>query len=399
MSRAEAIDTATGTRWGIVALAILAGVIGAMQVGKAPPAIPIIQADLGIGRITAGWVMSIFLAASAVLGPFAGVVGDRIGHRRFMLAGLLLTLGGGVIGGLAPDGPALLIARLIEGFGFLAIVIAAPSLIVEVTAERDLRMAIGAWGAYMPAGIALMLLLAPLLLASVGWRGMWYANAAALGVFLLVFAAATRGVGASAAAGTSLADIRIALSRLGPWLLAGCFAAFSLQYLGVVSWLPTFFMEEMGRSGTVAAVIVAIIVIFNALGNVIAGWLLQWIRRSTLIAATSAAMGILSLVIFANGVPEWIVIVLAAGYSLIGGFIPAAALTAVPVYAPSAAQIGATNGIVVQGANLGSLIGPPAVAAVVAAVGGWETSAWFLVVMAAVCLALALMLRPTEHVA
>ena len=399
MSRAEAIDTATGTRWGIVALAILAGVIGAMQVGKAPPAIPIIQADLGIGRITAGWVMSIFLAASAVLGPFAGVVGDRIGHRRFMLAGLLLTLVGGVIGGLAPDGPALLIARLIEGFGFLAIVIAAPSLIVEVTAERDLRMAIGAWGAYMPAGIALMLLLAPLLLASVGWRGMWYANAAALGVFLLVFAAATRGVGASAAAGTSLADIRIALSRLGPWLLAGCFAAFSLQYLGVVSWLPTFFMEEMGRSGTVAAVIVAIIVIFNALGNVIAGWLLQWIRRSTLIAATSAAMGILSLVIFANGVPEWIVIVLAAGYSLIGGFIPAAALTAVPVYAPSAAQIGATNGIVVQGANLGSLIGPPAVAAVVAAVGGWETSAWFLVVMAAVCLALALMLRPTEHVA
>ena len=398
MSRAEAIDTATGTRWGIVALAILAGVIGAMQVGKAPPAIPIIQADLGIGRITAGWVMSIFLAASAVLGPFAGVVGDRIGHRRFMLAGLLLTLVGGVIGGLAPDGPALLIARLIEGFGFLAIVIAAPSLIVEVTAERDLRMAIGAWGAYMPAGIALMLLLAPLLLASVGWRGMWYANAAALGVFLLVFAAATRGVGASAAAGTSLADIRIALSRLGPWLLAGCFAAFSLQYLGVVSWLPTFFMEEMGRSGTVAAVIVAIIVIFNALGNVIAGWLLQWIRRSTLIAATSAAMGILSLVIFANGVPEWIVIVLAAGYSLIGGFIPAAALTAVPVYAPSAAQIGATNGIVVQGANLGSLIGPPAVAAVVAAVGGWETSAWFLVVMAAVCLALALMLRPTEHV-
>ena len=399
MSRAEAIDTATGTRWCIVALAILAGVIGAMQVGKAPPAIPIIQADLGIGRITAGWVMSIFLAASAVLGPFAGVVGDRIGHRRFMLAGLLLTLVGGVIGGLAPDGPALLIARLIEGFGFLAIVIAAPSLIVEVTAERDLRMAIGAWGAYMPAGIALMLLLAPLLLASVGWRGMWYANAAALGVFLLVFAAATRGVGASAAAGTSLADIRIALSRLGPWLLAGCFAAFSLQYLGVVSWLPSFFMEEMGRSSTVAAVIVAIIVIFNALGNVIAGWLLQWIRRSTLIAATSAAMGILSLVIFANGVPEWIVIVLAAGYSLIGGFIPAAALTAVPVYAPSAAQIGATNGIVVQGANLGSLIGPPAVAAVVAAVGGWETSAWFLVIMAAVCLALALMLRPTEHVA
>ena len=399
MSRAEAIDTATGTRWCIVALAILAGVIGAMQVGKAPPAIPIIQADLGIGRITAGWVMSIFLAASAVLGPFAGVVGDRIGHRRFMLAGLLLTLVGGVIGGLAPDGPALLIARLIEGFGFLAIVIAAPSLIVEVTAERDLRMAIGAWGAYMPAGIALMLLLAPLLLASVGWRGMWYANAAALGVFLLVFAAATRGVGASAAAGTSLADIRIALSRLGPWLLAGCFAAFSLQYLGVVSWLPSFFMEEMGRSSTVAAVIVAIIVIFNALGNVIAGWLLQWIRRSTLIAATSAAMGILSLVIFANGVPEWIVIGLAAGYSLIGGFIPAAALTAVPVYAPSAAQIGATNGIVVQGANLGSLIGPPAVAAVVAAVGGWETSAWFLVIMAAVCLALALMLRPTEHVA
>ena len=397
MNPAEPAAAGVQTRWGVIAIAILAGVIGAMQVGKVPPAIPVIEADLDIGRVTAGWVISIFLAASAVLGPFCGVVGDRIGHRRFLLGGLACMAGGSLLGGLAPDATILLLARLFEGFGFLATVIAAPSIIVSIAAERDLRMALGVWSAYMPAGIALMMLLAPALLATLGWRGMWYANAALLAVFLLLFARATRGVGGASGGGTSLGDVRVALSRLGPWLLAGCFAAFACQFLGVVAWLPTFFMEDLGHGGAAAAMIVAFIVALNALGNVIGGWLLRSVRRSTLMAATSGGLGVIAVFIFWQGMPGWTVILLAALYSLIGGFIPAAALTAVPLYAPSPAQIGATNGIVVQGANFGSLIGPPALAAAVAALGGWSPSAWFLFVLGLVGVGLALALRPIER--
>jgi MFS family permease len=396
VSTAEPTAAVVQTRWGIIAIVILAGIVGAMQVGKVPPAIPVISADLNIERVTAGWVISIFLAASAVLGPLCGVVGDRIGHRRFLLWGLAGMAGGSLLGGWAPDATTLLLARLFEGFGFLATVIAAPSIIVSITAERDLRMALGAWGTYMPAGIALMMLLAPALLASLGWRGLWFANAALLAVFLLLFAALTRGIGGASAGGTSLGDVRLALSRLGPWLLAGCFAAFACQFIGVISWLPTFFMEDMGHGGAAAAAIVAFIVALNALGNIIGGWLLRSVRRSTLIAVTSGCLGIIAVIMFWRDMPEGIVIVLAAIYSLIGGFIPAAALTGVPLYAPSPAQIGATNGIVVQGANFGSLIGPPALAAAVTLLGGWSLSAWFLLAMGIIGIVLALMLRATE---
>jgi MFS family permease len=79
------------------------------------------------------------------------------------------------------------------------------------------------------------------------------------------------------------------------------------------------------------------------------------------------------------------------------GLIPSAVLTGAPVFAPSPSQIGATNGIIVQGANLGSLIGPPAVAAVVAWAGGWSDARWFLFAMAAAGVVLALALGRIER--
>ena len=46
------------TRWGIVALAIAAGVVAAIQVGKVPPLITQLQADLDLSLVAAGWLAS-----------------------------------------------------------------------------------------------------------------------------------------------------------------------------------------------------------------------------------------------------------------------------------------------------------------------------------------------------
>lgn len=389
-------STKDSTRWNTVAIVICAGVIGGMQVGKVPPSIPIIEADLGIERVTAGWVVSVFLAAGAFLGPFCGIVGDRVGHRNFLLAGLSFMVVGSVLGGFAPNASVLLFARFLEGFGFLATVIAAPSIIVSITATRDIRLALGAWGAYMPLGIAVIMVLAPILIGPLGWRGLWFSNAALLLVFLILFARVTRGVGGVSVDRAGMRDIKIALSRLGPWLLAGCFAVFACQFIGLISWLPTYYVEDVGYSASVSGVIVACIVALNALGNVFGGWLLRFVRRSTLMAVTSGSLGVIAVITFWPGMPEWAVVSLSALFSLIGGFIPAAALTAVPLYASSSAQIGVTNGIVVQGANIGALIGPPAVAASVVFLGGWHMSSWVIFALGVGGVIIALTLRSTE---
>ena len=58
----------TRTRWTIVTLAVVAGIAVGFAVGKVPPAMAIISADFGLGKVTAGWLASIFFAFGAGFG-------------------------------------------------------------------------------------------------------------------------------------------------------------------------------------------------------------------------------------------------------------------------------------------------------------------------------------------
>ena len=48
------------TRWDIVTLALAAGYVVGMQVGKVPPVLPILEAELGLSRVIAGLIASSF---------------------------------------------------------------------------------------------------------------------------------------------------------------------------------------------------------------------------------------------------------------------------------------------------------------------------------------------------
>ena len=52
--------SAARTRWDIVALAFAAGYMVGMQVGKVPPALPMLEAELGLPRVIAGLIASSF---------------------------------------------------------------------------------------------------------------------------------------------------------------------------------------------------------------------------------------------------------------------------------------------------------------------------------------------------
>src|SRR5690625_6142359 len=97
-----------------------------------------------------------------------GLVVDRVGARRLLVAGLLVQGLASLLGGLVASAPLLVVSRLVEGLGFLAVVVAAPALVVAVAspAQRDGAMAL--WATFMPVGLTAIMLAGPVL-DRLGW--------------------------------------------------------------------------------------------------------------------------------------------------------------------------------------------------------------------------------------
>jgi MFS family permease len=78
--------------------------------------VPIARAmHVSVGATTV-LVSSLYLA-SAIAQPTAGKLAEEFGPRRVFLAGVVLVLGGGVLGGVAANLATLVVARVLIGLG------------------------------------------------------------------------------------------------------------------------------------------------------------------------------------------------------------------------------------------------------------------------------------------
>lgn len=399
----KAEKTLPETRWDLVFFLVGAGVIGAFQVGKAPPALPVMRPELHLSLFAASWVLSIFNVIGAVTGIIIGAVADWVGHRRLILAGICCMALGSLLGALSPNAQVLLTARFTEGVGFFFAAAAIPTLIVRTVHPGQLRMAMGIWSGYIPAGMAMMMVLAPFFIRAFGWRGLWVSNTVILVIFGVFLARATRGLGSGVSNKIGgirepLLNIKKTLSSPGPIVLATCFITYTLQWMAVMGFLPTFFVEELGLTQGRAAALTAVIVAVNFFGNLSGGWLLQKnMARWSLVAAGISVMSLSTLGIYSGAIPHILRFTLCLVFSGISGVIPAAILSGAPVHAPEPHLVGTTNGLILQGSNSGHLIGPPILALIVGASGGWQGAPWLFMISGFVGLLLALVIRNIER--
>jgi MFS family permease len=181
--------------------------------------------DLALGLDIAGLTVATFATLGAMAGIGAGIAVGRLGLRRSLIGGMGAITLGNVMGAGAPDEFVLLAARITEGVGFLGVALAIPSMLARFVMGKARDVVMAAWSAYMPAGIMLMLLAAPVL-PTIGWRNFWLANAlaaTACAILLAVCAPATPAMGREPA-GRFLADVTTVVRRPSCLVLAfaGC---------------------------------------------------------------------------------------------------------------------------------------------------------------------------------
>jgi DHA1 family inner membrane transport protein len=380
------------SRWPAMLVILGAGVVSAFQVGKAPMALTAIQADLELDLATASWLLSAFAIVGALISIAIGVSVDRIGARRMAVAGLLLQGACSALGALAA-GPALLMTtRVVEGVGFLAVAVAAPTLITSVARAAERERAFAVWAAFMPVGITLVMLGAPLLTA-LGWRGFWLLNAAILIGYAGLLAQTTEPDRPRRATTSLLGDVRLTLAAGGPWVLAGLFGAYVSMYFAVFGFLPQILAERMAISDASASMLTAIAVGAGALGCLLCGQLLsRGARPLSILLGSFAVAALCGFGVFSGSVPGTLAYLLAIVLSFIGAFIPVVLIDGVPRHGPRPELIGTTMGFLIQGNNAGLMLGPAAAGAI-AETSGWPAVSWLLAGFAVVGLVLSFGVR------
>lgn len=124
---------------------------------------------------TIGWLLSIISLMGAVLGALSGALTGWFGPIRLLIGGLVL---GGLISLFQATEPAfglMLASRLVEGLSHLAIVVAAPTLIAQITTGRARDAAMVLWSSFFGVAFALN-----------AWIGLPVVEAYGLPIFFMI---------------------------------------------------------------------------------------------------------------------------------------------------------------------------------------------------------------------
>ncbi|MFO1303512.1 MAG: MFS transporter [Burkholderiales bacterium] len=274
-----------------------------------------------------GWGREIFALAIAVQNltwgatqPFAGMVADRFGSARVLVAGTILyALGLATMSFAATPVLFVLTAGVLIGMGQSGVTYSVVSGVLGRRFPAEKRsMVLGISAAAGSFGQFAMLPFTQWLLATLGWHGTLLALGA---VVLLIVPLATamvekRESHAHAFRQSAGEAIREAFGHRGYVLLTLGFFVCGFQVVFVGVHLPSY-LADRGMPPHVAVTALAIVALFNIVGTYATGWLGQRFRKKNILSFIYFARSIVFALFFWMPLSEVSVYAFAASLGLL----------------------------------------------------------------------------------
>lgn len=204
-------------RW-LVLVAVSAGLLLiSIDMTVLYTALPTLAHDLQTTAAQKLWIINAYPLVMAGLLLGAGTLGDRVGHRRMYLIGLVLFGSASLLAAYAPVAEMLIAARAFLAVGAAAMMPATLSLIrVTFDDERERGIAIGVWGTIAMVGAALGPVVGGLLLEHFWWGSVFLVNVPiVLAALLLALLVAPRGTGAPGRPWDLVGSLQIMVALVG----------------------------------------------------------------------------------------------------------------------------------------------------------------------------------------
>lgn len=214
-------------------------------------AIPMLQAELGFDRATAGLLATVALLTSAFGGLVFGYAADRIGRTKALMATILVYSFASLGSATAQNVTQLLVWRALLGLGMGGEWTAGATLVSETWPAAHRGKAIGIMQSGWAIGYILAALLAALVLPALGWR--WLFALGVLPAALVLWI--RREVEEPAVATLAKAERRSALALFGRPYRRDVTVAVLLSssvmfaYWGLFTWLPSFLASPLDKGG------------------------------------------------------------------------------------------------------------------------------------------------------
>ncbi len=388
------------TAWGAVAVLVMAGIATALQVGKVPVALPSLGQEMGSSLVTLGWIVAIFSLVTAAFGTLFGAMARRLGLFAVGLSGLLICAVSNFAGAFAQDAFALLATRVVEGLGYLMVITSLPPLVMQFANDQDRRSVLAIWSLFIPAGSFLAMASSGPILALSSWRWLWVVIGIALlgsAVSLWVLRSRQNAPARAALASTKNGGLAAtwAVVRAPARIVAGLtFGVYAAQYMAITGFIPLLLHDRLGWGPVAVGTCVALVVLVNAGSNGLSAVFFRrgWASSSLILMAGAVLIGT-HFFIFSTLVPAAVNLTAMVIFACFSGFVPASLFASLPQLAPRADMTPTVSGMLMQGSAIGQLLGPPLVAGIVGAVGGWSGAIGVLMVLTVLMLSGAWFLR------
>ena len=233
MSAAQDAPANPAIGWTLAGLS-LAVLLSSLGTSIANVALPTLAEAFDASFQDVQWIVLAYLLAITTLIVSVGRLGDMIGRRRLLLAGIALFTAASVLCGIAPTLWLLIAARAAQGLGAAIMMALTMAFVGETVPRARTGSAMGLLGTMSAIGTALGPSLGGLLIAGTGWRAIFLVNVP-LGLLALVLAYRTLPPDRRAST-----KERAGFDTMGTLLLALTLAAYALAMTigrGNFGWL------------------------------------------------------------------------------------------------------------------------------------------------------------------
>lgn len=258
------------TPFGLIFLLWCAGLGAAAQFSKVAISLNEVTALYPGAGNTISFVVSVMGIMGIVFGTTAGVLVNRIGYHRGLVAALIFGALMSAYQATLPALPLLITSRIFEGMSHLFIVVAAPTLMAQLSAPRHKSIIMGLWGSFFGIAFALVALFGLPLMEFGGPSALFTGHAVVMAVLAgLIFWLLPKEIGTGAEMQKfsllTLLDAHRQIYTNPSTALPGlCFLWHTLMYLSLLTYLPTIasvearvafstFMPVAGILGTLAS--------------------------------------------------------------------------------------------------------------------------------------------------